>query len=149
MTTRDIAAALQRVESVLRRRPEVGIHDDAPAASHWDGGLRVVTRHASGLQVVTDMPGELGGAGDQLTPGWLLRAALASCAATRIAMAAAAAGIELRSLEARAESRSDARGLLGMADSERSSMPAVAAAMAMRVVAQDASAARNSQPGVS
>lgn len=124
MTARDIAAALQRVESVLRRRPEVGVHDDAPAAAHWDGGLRVVTRHASGLQVVTDMPGELGGAGDQLTPGWLLRAALASCATTRIAMAAAAAGIELRSLEARAESRSDARGLLSMADSDGTPVPA-------------------------
>ena len=124
MTTRDIAAALQRVESVLRRRPEVGISDDAPAAAHWDGGLCVVTRHGSGLQVVTDMPGELGGGGNQPTPGWLLRAALASCAATRIAMAAAAAGIALRSLEARAESRSDARGLLGMADSDGTPVPA-------------------------
>lgn len=124
MTTQDIAAALQRVESVLRRRPEAGIVDDAPATARWGGGMRAVTRHASGVQVVTDMPGELGGSGDQVSPGWLLRAALASCAITRIAMAAATEGIELRSLEAVAQSRSDARGLLGMADTDGTPVPA-------------------------
>jgi uncharacterized OsmC-like protein len=60
------------------------------------------------------MPSEVGGSGDQVTPGWLFRAGLASCAATRIAMAAAAEGIELATLEVRASSRSDTRGLLGM-----------------------------------
>jgi hypothetical protein len=38
------------------------------------------------------------------------------CLATRIAMGAATAGIELTSLEVLASSRSDARGLFGMAD---------------------------------
>ena len=32
MTTQQIAAALRRVEAVLERRPETGLHDDAPAA---------------------------------------------------------------------------------------------------------------------
>jgi organic hydroperoxide reductase OsmC/OhrA len=64
----------------------------------------------------TDMPTELGGSGDQVTPGWLFRAGLASCCATCIAMGAAAAGIELAMLEVSASSRSDTRGLLGMAD---------------------------------
>ena len=68
------------------------------------------------MQMTTDMPGELGGSGDQVTPGWLFRAGLASCAATSIAMAAAAQQIELTALEVRATSRSDTRGLLGMAD---------------------------------
>jgi uncharacterized OsmC-like protein len=124
MAAREIAAAVQRVESVLRRRPEAGISDDAPAAARWGGGTRVVTRHDNGTQVVTDMPIELGGSGDQVSPGWLLRAALASCAVTRIAMATASEGIELHSLEARVQSRSDARGLLGMAAEDGTPVPA-------------------------
>lgn len=118
MTTQEIAAALQRVETVLRRRPEMGLHDDAPATARWERGTRVVASHANGTQVSTDMPGELGGRGDQVTPGWLFRAGLASCAATSIAMTAAAQGIELTTLEVRASSRSDMRGLLGMVDAE-------------------------------
>jgi len=116
MATKDIAAAVQRVESVLKRRPAAGIHDDAPATARWQTGLRVVASHAAGIQMLTDMPTELGGSGDQVTPGWLFRAGLASCCATRVAMGAAAAGIELAMLEVSASSRSDTRGLLGMAD---------------------------------
>ena len=29
----DVAQALRRVEAVLQRRPEVGLHDDAPTIS--------------------------------------------------------------------------------------------------------------------
>jgi organic hydroperoxide reductase OsmC/OhrA len=116
MTIEDISAAVHRVESVLKRRPATGIHDDAPATAQWQTGLRVVARHANGTQMVTDMPAELGGGGDRVTPGWLFRAGLASCLATRIAMGAATVGIELTLLEVSASSRSDARGLLGMAD---------------------------------
>ncbi len=61
---------------------------------------------------------EMGGGGTAVTPGWLLRAGLASCVTTRIAMAAAVAGIELTELEVVATSQSDARGLLGMADAD-------------------------------
>lgn len=118
MATQDIAAALQRVKSVLQRRPEAGLHDDAPATARWDGNLRVVASHANGRQVLTDMPGEFGGGGDQVTPGWLLRAGFASCTATCIAMGAAAEGIELDSLEVLARSRSDSRGLPGVADAD-------------------------------
>ena len=76
MTIEDIAAAVHRVESVLKRRPATGIHDDAPATAQWQTGLRVVARHANGTQMVTDMPAELGGSGDKVTPGWLFRAGL-------------------------------------------------------------------------
>jgi uncharacterized OsmC-like protein len=116
MTIEDIAAAVQRVESVLRRRPATGIHDDAPASARLQTGLRVVASHTNGTQMLTDMPTELGGSGNQVTPGWLFRAGLASCLVTRIAMGAAAAGIELTMLEVLASSRSDTRGLFGMAD---------------------------------
>jgi uncharacterized OsmC-like protein len=118
MAAHDIAQALQRIESVLRRRPDSGLHDDAPATARWDGGTRMVTSHPGGKQVLTDMPGEMGGSGDQVSPGWLFRAGLASCTATCIAMAAAAQGIDLQTLELRASSRSDTRGLLGMTDAD-------------------------------
>jgi uncharacterized OsmC-like protein len=114
MASQEIAAAMQRVESALKRRPEVGLHDDAPAIARWETGTRVVSSHTNGTRLLTDMPTELGGSGGQVTPGWLVRAGLASCLATRIAMGAAAAGFELAVLEVSANSRSDARGLLGM-----------------------------------
>jgi organic hydroperoxide reductase OsmC/OhrA len=116
MTIQDIATAVRRVESVLKRRPATGIHDDAPATARWQTGLRIVASHANGTQMSTDMPTELGGGGDKVTPGWLFRAGLASCLATRIALDAAAQGIEVAALEVLATSRSDLRGLLGMAD---------------------------------
>jgi len=116
MATGDLALALQRAESVLRRRPDLGLHDDAPATARWVSGTRTIASHANGTEMATDMPGELGGSGDQVTPGWLFRAGLASCAATSIVMAAAAQRIELTALEVRATSRSDTRGLLGMSD---------------------------------
>lgn len=132
-TPQDIASALQRVESVLQRRPATGMQEDAPATAQWHGGLRVVTRHASGMQVTTDMPAELGGSGDQVTPGWLFRAALASCAATSIALAAAKRGIPLGTLEVQATSRSDTRGLLGMKDTTGASVCAGPQEMGLRV----------------
>ena len=116
MASQEIAAAMQRVESILTRRPEVGLHDDEPATARWQGGARVASSHANGTLLLTDMPTELGGTGDQVTPGWLFRAGLASCRATRIAMGAAAAGFELSMLEVLAGSRSDARGIFGMPD---------------------------------
>ncbi|UVJ45276.1 OsmC family protein [Pseudomonas sp. LS1212] len=114
MAAQDIATALQRVETVLRRHPEAGLHDDTPVMARWEGGTRVAARHANGTQVLTDMPTQLGGNDDRVTPGWLLRAGLASCALTGIAMAAALEGIELGSLEVQASSRSDLCGLLGV-----------------------------------
>lgn len=118
MAVQDIAAALERVESVLARRPEAGLHDDAPGTARWEGGTRVVATHANGMQVLTDMPQEFGGSGDQVSPGWLVRAGFASCTATCIALAAARQGVELTALEVRASSRSDVRGLMGVADEQ-------------------------------
>lgn len=116
MTTQAIADALQRVKTVLQRRPDMGLHDDPPASARWEGGLRVVASHANGTRMATDMPVEVGGTGDRVTPGWMFRAGIASCAATTIAMAAAVEGIALDVLEVDICSRSDARGLFAMTD---------------------------------
>lgn len=114
----DIAAAWHRVERVLRRNPQTGLQADVPATAVWNGGARVTCAHSGGTTVVTDMPTEMGGDGTAVTPGWVMRAALASCAATVIAMNAAVAGIRLATLEVIASSRSDTRGLLGMTDTD-------------------------------
>lgn len=111
-----VAIAVQRVQSVLKRRPDAALQEDAAATARWQGGTRVVASHADGAQLLTDMPAELGGSGDQVTPGWLFRAGLAACATTSIVLMAAAEGMELAALEVRAGSRSDTRGLLGMND---------------------------------
>ncbi|WP_027896846.1 OsmC family protein [Zestomonas thermotolerans] len=116
MTNQDIATALRRLETVLARRPEMGMHPDVPALARWQGGTRVEVCHESGARLQTDLPVELGGSGEQVTPGWLLRAGLAACAVTRLAMSAAGAGIELAALEVEVASQSDLRGLLGLAD---------------------------------
>jgi uncharacterized OsmC-like protein len=118
MTMQDVATALERAESVFRRRPQAGLHDDAPATASWVSGTRVVASHANGTRVETDMPGELGGSGDKVSPGWMFRAGIASCLTTCIAMTAALEGVELTNLEVRVGSRSDTRGLLGMADAD-------------------------------
>ena len=133
MATRELAAALRRVQTVLQRRPETGLHDDAPATAHWTTGTRVVSSHANGTQIETDMPTELGGSGDRITPGWLMRAGFASCTATCIAMSAAAQGIELESLTVQAGSRSDTRGLFGMTGADGEPVPAGPSDMQMRV----------------
>jgi uncharacterized OsmC-like protein len=114
MTAETISKAVQRVRDVLSRHPQAAIHTDEPAIARWVQDLRVTCTHANGTQVATDLPAEIGGSGDQVTPAWLMRAGLASCVASGIAMRAAAEGIVLTRLEVSAASTSDARGLLGM-----------------------------------
>jgi uncharacterized OsmC-like protein len=111
-----IANALQRVRAVFARRPQAARHSDEPAVARWEQGLRVRCGDANGAHVATDMPRELGGEGDEVTPGWLMRAALASCLATRIAMEAAEREMLITRLEVVASSESDVRGLFGMSD---------------------------------
>jgi uncharacterized OsmC-like protein len=69
------------------------------------------------MEVVSDIPKLIGGGATAPTPGWLLRAALANCDATMIAMRAAQLGITLNALEVTVGSTSDDRGLLQIDDS--------------------------------
>jgi len=124
MSLQPVAAALHRVKRVLERRPDTGLHDDAPASARWERGVRSVASHANGTRIETDMSTEVGGTGDRVTPGWLFRAGIASCAVTTIAMRAAAEGIELSALEAHVGSRTDMRGILDMPDVDGTRVPA-------------------------
>jgi len=124
MSMQAMAAAMQRIEGVLQRRPEKGLHDDAPATASWQGGTRVLTRHGNGTETTTDMPPEFAGSGNDVTPGWLFRAGIAACATTSIALQAANQGIALSRLEVKASSRSDLRGVFGMTDLDGQVVPA-------------------------
>jgi uncharacterized OsmC-like protein len=142
MSEERIAAALARLESVLRVRPTFGDCEETPAIARWQGGLKFSVRPPKGdLGVLTDLPAELGGDGEGITPGWLMRAGAAACTASSILLTAAAEGIELESLELTAGARSDVRGLLGMADESGEPVPA-----AFRVVRL---LVRISAPGIS
>lgn len=116
-----IAAAQQRVEETLQRKPGLAVHADVPARAVLVDGLRTEIATPDGETLHTDLPQVIGGEGDGVSPGWLFRAGLASCLATAVAMRAARLGMVLQRLEVRAESESDTRGLLGSA-------PGVAAA---------------------
>jgi len=144
MSLERIAAALERVSAALQRKPQAGLHDDSAATARWAGGLRTEIRSDTGRSVATDMPAELGGDDSAMSPGWLWRAGLASCAVTRIAMVAASEGIELQTLEARTTSRSDTRGMLGMTEADGRPVPAqpLSVALEVRIAAPGVSAER-------
>lgn len=133
MSTPDVADTLQRMRAELERRPEFGLSDDAPATARWLGGVATVATHANGTQVPTDMPTELGGSGQRVTPGWLFRAGVASCLATSIAMQAASEGIALDRLEVQVRSRSDTRGLLGLSEADGEAVSAAPRDLQLRV----------------
>lgn len=62
------------------------------------------------------MPQPMCGEGLSPNPGWLLRASMASCTATAVAMSAAVLGIGIDKLEVGVPSELDARGLLGIGE---------------------------------
>ena len=112
----EIGESILKVRSALDSNPDAGPAPDRPAVAVMEDGLRCRAEGPDGWAVVTDMPAAIGGGAAAPTPGWLIRAALASCAATAIAMRAAELGVELTRLEVTAESETDMRGLLGAGD---------------------------------
>jgi organic hydroperoxide reductase OsmC/OhrA len=110
-----IAAAQQRVEDSLQRKPGLAVHADVPACAVLVGGVRTAVETPDGDLLHTDLPQVIGGDGGGVSPGWLFRAGLASCLVTAVALRAARQGVVLTRLEVRAESESDTRGLLGSA----------------------------------
>lgn len=107
------------LESVLRhyaQHPGDGLSEDRPATAVVEQGLRCRAEGPNGAVLVSDMPTALGGGASAPSPGWLLRAALANCDATMIALRAAQVGVALSRLEVTVESRSDDRVMLGAVD---------------------------------
>jgi uncharacterized OsmC-like protein len=116
MSPTDIGRAISAAREYLDEHPDAARSTDTAATAVIDGGLRCRVTGPNDWVAASDMSPGVGGEGRAPSPGWLLRAALASCDATLIAMEAAEAGIELSRLEVVVDSESDDRGLLGMDD---------------------------------
>jgi uncharacterized OsmC-like protein len=114
MNIEHIRRSIERVENHFAEHPEDALSLDEPAVAVVQEGLRCRAQGPDGAVLVSDMPAALGGGSGAPTPGWLLRAALASCNATLIAMRAAQLGLALEHLEVTVDSRSDDRGVLGL-----------------------------------
>jgi len=110
----DIRKAIDTLSATFSTDPGKARAKNAPATANLIDGLQCEVTGPYNARIVTDMPPAMGGAASGPNPGWFLRAALASCTATAIAMRAAKLGITLDSLELTVESESDARGLLGV-----------------------------------
>lgn len=128
----DIHSALDSARSYLGEHPGEARYTDSVASATLSDGLRVQISGPGGEALTTDMPASVGGGASAPSPGWLLRAAHASCVATLIAMRAAEVGVEIDRLDVVASSESDDRGILGM-DSD---VPAGPLHSALEVVIQ-------------
>lgn len=109
MTTHDIRKAIEAVEK--RLRSQTGPEPDICATAVVENGLRCRIQSPDGKCVFTDMPESVGGTATCNSPGWLLRAAIASCDATLLAMRAARKGIDLDSIKVKVDAKSDGRGM--------------------------------------
>src|SRR3954467_7993502 len=111
-----IQRAIETACAHLTEHPEAAVSTDAAASAVREDGLRFRVEGPMGA-VTTDMAASVGGGASAPTPAWLMRAALASCDATLIAMEAARDGVELTDLKVTVDSESDFRGVLGVDDS--------------------------------
>ena len=114
MSVEHIQKSVNGVIAYLRENPKDAVGTSPPIRAVMEGGLKCRATGDSGQSVVTDMPQAVGGGGSAPSPGWLARAALATCDATRIALRAAELGIELDTLEVTTDSVDDDRGLFGL-----------------------------------
>jgi uncharacterized OsmC-like protein len=111
-----IRSAIENASGHLTEHPEAAVATDAAATAVREEGLRFRVEGPQG-QLTSDMAKSVGGEASAPTPGWLLRAALAACDATLVAMEAARDGVELTDLTVAVGSESDFRGVLGVDDS--------------------------------
>jgi len=112
-----IRDAVIAAETYLTEHPDEARYTDNEARAALTGGLAVTVTSPEGFSVTTDMARSVGGAGTAPSPGWLLRAAQASCLATFIALRAAHEGLDVTGVEVIVDSESDDRGTLGLDDS--------------------------------
>lgn len=114
MGAASIKEAIATATDYLQRNPADARSTDSVATASLVDGLVVRVIGPDGATLTTDMVPSVGGTSTAPSPGWLLRAAEASCVVTLIAMRAAMLGITLQVLEVSVDSESDDRGLLGI-----------------------------------
>jgi uncharacterized OsmC-like protein len=111
-----IREAMENLGAGIAADPAKARSKPNPATARWTEGVKCEVTGAHGQRFLTDMPPAMGGAASAPNPGWFLRGAIASCAATVIAMHAAKRGIRLHLLEVTVDAESDLRGILGLGD---------------------------------
>jgi uncharacterized OsmC-like protein len=114
MRQADIAESIKGAKAFLTANPTQARYRDGAAIAVVESGLRIRVDGPDGASVITDMTKGVGGGGTAPSPGWLFRAAYASCVATLITMRAAETGVNLIGLEVTVDSESDDRGILGL-----------------------------------
>ncbi len=112
--THAIRAAIEGATAYLTEHPDEARYTDSLATARLLDGLRVRVEGPNGEVLETDMPGAVGDAGSSSTPGWFLRAAVASCVASLATMRAAQLDLTGFSCEVEVDSESDDRGILGL-----------------------------------
>lgn len=137
MSAVGIREAIETLGRKLTEQPEKARAKNAPATASLDAGLRFRVTGPNGEAAATDMPPAMGGAASAPNPGWFLRASLAACCATVIAMRAAQSGIALKALDVTVESESDSRGMLGFDDRVPASLSGLRTRV--RITAENAS----------
>jgi uncharacterized OsmC-like protein len=110
-----IRTAIEKASAYLGEHPEAAVSTDSAATAVREDGLRFLVEGPNGT-LTTDMATSVGGGGNAATPAWLMRAALASCDATLVAMEAARDGVDLTELKVTVDSETDFRGVLGVGD---------------------------------
>ena len=125
-----IGDAVARASAYLTEHPDEARYRDSAAVARLGVNLRVDVSGPGGESAATDMPRGIGGEAAVPSPGWLFRAAAASCVASLIGIRAAALGLDLApgDVEVTVDSESDDRGILGLDDGVH------AGALSMKVV---------------
>ena len=114
MSIQSVREAQESVAAAVAQDPAKARSKNPSATAALQQDLRFHVTGPAGEAADTDMPRKVGGAAAAPTPSWLMRAALASCTGTVIALRAAQRGVTLKTLEVTVESESDMRGMLGL-----------------------------------
>lgn len=114
MSAQEIKQAIENAINYLKQNPDEARYRDSLATAVIEQGLKCRVSDPEGRELVSDMPTSVGGGDAAPSPGWLLRAAEASCVATLIAMRAAQVGLELEKIEVLVDSESNDYGILGI-----------------------------------
>ncbi len=109
-----IRTAIENASAYLAQHPDEARYTDSVARASVLDGLRVQVDGAAGERLETDMPAAVGGRGDEPSPGWYFRAALAACVTSVAVMRAAQLGWEGFDCGVDVDSESDDRGILGL-----------------------------------
>jgi putative redox protein len=116
MSNDAVRQAVEKTTKLFQSEPSRAQVSTPPVTACLTAGVMFRINGTRG-EVQTDMPPSMGGQALAETPGWHMRAALASCIGTMIATRAAQLGIPLQLLEVTVLSKVDYRGVLGIDDS--------------------------------